>query len=385
MVTEMDRASEALITERLLGARPDDGILGEEGVDTPGTSGVRWVVDPLDGTTNYLYGFPGFNVSIAAEVDGQTVAGAVYDVVRDELFSAAAGGGATARRRTDPRLRRRPTSARPWSAPASPTTPDRRRRPGRGARPGPAPRPRHPAPGAAALDLCSVACGRLDAYYERGLAPWDLAAGGLIARRPGPCVHVTRRRRRRRGRRGRRPGHRGGPARPARPHRRSPAPDARGDGRHRPDAVTARSVTRSQPERHLTAGRARHAASPMARRRTDARPGDRAHRWRCRGARALATHLDAPAAAALVAAAEAALASEPEARRHRPAGAAVLDRGRRRRPGAVPGDLRRPPRRAALPHRPGPRSGGPARRLHLSSPSPSALTPERGCSRRVRG
>ena len=71
MVTEMDRASEALIEAELLAVRPDDGILGEEGANRRGTSGVRWVVDPLDGTTNYLYGFPGFNVAIAAEVDGR--------------------------------------------------------------------------------------------------------------------------------------------------------------------------------------------------------------------------------------------------------------------------------------------------------------------------
>src|SRR4051794_40064116 len=95
MVTEMDRASEALIEARLLGARPEDGILGEEGADSTGTSGVRWIVDPLDGTTNYLYGFPGFNVSIAAEVDGEAVVGAGVDVVRGELFSAARGLGAT--------------------------------------------------------------------------------------------------------------------------------------------------------------------------------------------------------------------------------------------------------------------------------------------------
>src|SRR6187397_2673493 len=95
MVTEMDRASEALIEAQLLGARPDDGILGEEGADRPGTSGVRWIVDPLDGTTNYVYGFPGFNVSIAAEIDGAVAAAAVYDVVRDELFSSHLGGGAT--------------------------------------------------------------------------------------------------------------------------------------------------------------------------------------------------------------------------------------------------------------------------------------------------
>ena len=95
MVSEMDRAAEALIVGHLLGARPDDGMVGEEGTDRPGTSGVRWVVDPLDGTTNYLYGLAGFGVSIAAEVDGLVVAGVVLDVVRDELFAATLGGGAT--------------------------------------------------------------------------------------------------------------------------------------------------------------------------------------------------------------------------------------------------------------------------------------------------
>ena len=95
MVTEMDRAAEALIVQLILTARPDDGLLGEEGTDITGTSGVRWIVDPLDGTTNYLYALPGFNVSIAAEVDGTVVAGAVFDVIRDEMFAATLGGGAT--------------------------------------------------------------------------------------------------------------------------------------------------------------------------------------------------------------------------------------------------------------------------------------------------
>ena len=187
MVTEMDRASEALIDAELLGARPDDGILGEEGAHRRGTSGVRWIVDPLDGTTNYLYGFPGFNVSIAAEVEGRIVAGAVYDVVRGELFSAALGAGASCDDRPvrasgatdltralvgtgfsyDPGLRERQARV---LVHVLPRVRDIRRQ------------------GAAALDLCSVACGRLDAYFERGLAPWDLAAGGLIAREAGAAV-----------------------------------------------------------------------------------------------------------------------------------------------------------------------------------------------------
>src|SRR5829696_8326463 len=95
MVTEMDRASEAMVVDRLLRARPDDGVLGEEGTARPGTSGVRWVVDPLDGTTNYLYGFPAWAVSVAAEVDGVVVAAVVADPSHGELFAATRGGGAT--------------------------------------------------------------------------------------------------------------------------------------------------------------------------------------------------------------------------------------------------------------------------------------------------
>jgi myo-inositol-1(or 4)-monophosphatase len=187
MVTEMDRASEALITARLLGARPEDGILGEEGVDVEGTSGVRWVVDPLDGTTNYLYGFPGYNVSIGAEVGGQAVVGVVYDVVRDELFSATRGGGAT--RDGDPI---QPSATTELTQALVGTgfsyDPDRRRRQAEVLR-DVLPRVRDiRRQGAAALDLCSVACGRLDAYYERGLADWDLVAGGLIATEAGATV-----------------------------------------------------------------------------------------------------------------------------------------------------------------------------------------------------
>jgi myo-inositol-1(or 4)-monophosphatase len=187
MVTEMDRGAEALIVERLLAARPDDGLLGEEGTDRPGTSGVRWVVDPLDGTTNYLYGLPGFAVSIGAELDGQVVAGVVHDVVRDESFRATLGGGATRDGAPigvsdtvelglalvatgfsyDPARRARQAAVLTQVAPA---VRDIRRF------------------GAAAVDLCSVACGRVDAYYERGLAPWDLAAGGLIAAEAGAVV-----------------------------------------------------------------------------------------------------------------------------------------------------------------------------------------------------
>ena len=187
MVTEMDRAAEARIVEGLLGARPDDGMVGEEGTDRVGTSGVRWIVDPLDGTTNYLYGLPGFGVSIAAEVAGEVVAGVVADVVRGELFAATLGGGAT---RDGAPIRPSACAELPVALVATGFSYDAERR-------------RRQAAvlvevlpqirdirrfGAAAVDLCSVACGRVDAYYEKGLAPWDLAAGALIAAEAGAVV-----------------------------------------------------------------------------------------------------------------------------------------------------------------------------------------------------
>jgi myo-inositol-1(or 4)-monophosphatase len=187
MVTEMDRAAEALIVQRLLAARPDDGILGEEGTDRPGTSGVRWVVDPLDGTTNYLYALPGFAVSIAAEVQGAVVAGVVYDVVHDELFAATRGGGAT---RDGAPIAVSGASDLALALVATGFAYDASRR----ARQAEALVPVLPRIrdvrrfGAAAVDLCSVACGRVDAYYERGLAAWDLAAGELIASEAGAVV-----------------------------------------------------------------------------------------------------------------------------------------------------------------------------------------------------
>ncbi len=95
MVTEMDRASESLLVERLGALRPDDGLVGEEGAARAGSSGVVWVVDPLDGTTNYLYGYPGWNVSVGATVDGVPVAGAVVVPTHGDVFAAAAGHGAT--------------------------------------------------------------------------------------------------------------------------------------------------------------------------------------------------------------------------------------------------------------------------------------------------
>jgi myo-inositol-1(or 4)-monophosphatase len=187
MVTEMDRSAEALIVERLLGTRPGDGMLGEEGTDEPGTSGVRWIVDPLDGTTNYLYELPGFAVSIAAEVQGTVVAGVVYDVVRDELFAAVLGDGAT-RDGTPIRASVVTDLSLALIATGFSYDADRRRRQAdvlvqvlphiRDIR----------RFGAAAVDLCSAACGRVDGYYEKGLNPWDFSAGALIAVEAGAVV-----------------------------------------------------------------------------------------------------------------------------------------------------------------------------------------------------
>ena len=196
MVTDMDRASEALIVDGLAEARPDDGIVAEEGSASVGTSGVVWVIDPLDGTTNYLYGHPTFAVSIAARAGGRTLVGVVAVPAQDELYAGTAGGGATAgsSARDAPRPAERLTASRATDLGTSlvatgfsyvaekravqgqvvarvlPKVRDVRR------------------VGAAAVDLCWVACGRVDAYYESGLQPWDLAAGALIAAEAGATV-----------------------------------------------------------------------------------------------------------------------------------------------------------------------------------------------------
>jgi myo-inositol-1(or 4)-monophosphatase len=187
MVTEMDRASERLVVDGLVAARPDDGILGEEGTDRAGTSGVRWVVDPLDGTTNYLYGHAGFAVSIGAQLDGTTVVGVVHDPLHGDVFTATLGGGAfrngvpihvseeteLGRALVATGFGYRPERRALQAAALARIIPDLRdiRR-----------------MGAASVDLCSVACGRTDAYYERGLQPWDHVAGALIAREAGALV-----------------------------------------------------------------------------------------------------------------------------------------------------------------------------------------------------
>jgi len=194
VVTEMDRRAEELIRARILATRPADAILGEEGGQTGDADGapVRWVIDPLDGTVNYLYGLHDWAVSIAAEVSGTIVAGAVFVPMRGEMFSAIRGHGAFLRAGDESW---NPLHCRPGVpldqaligtgfgylaarrkvqgevvAALLPRIRDIRRI------------------GVASVDLCAIAARRLDGFYERGLNYWDWAAGALIAAESGAVV-----------------------------------------------------------------------------------------------------------------------------------------------------------------------------------------------------
>lgn len=187
MVTEFDRQSEALIVRGILDARPEDAVIGEEGAARAGTSGIEWLVDPIDGTTNFLYGLPGYAVSIAARDEGGLLAGVVHVPTLGETFHAARGGGAFL---DDSPIRCSTATTLATSLVATGFSYD------------PGHRTRQVEAlvgvigkvrdirrfGAAAVDLCYVACGRFDAYYERGLSAWDLAAGELIASEAGALV-----------------------------------------------------------------------------------------------------------------------------------------------------------------------------------------------------
>ena len=193
VVTAVDTASEELIVGRLLAARPGDGVLGEEGAAREGTSGVRWVIDPIDGTVNFLYDLPAYAVSIAAEVDGEVVAGVVLNVATGELFTATRGGGAhfSSPARPQPVLL---TGSRPASLEQTLVATgfgyqvERRRAQGAVVA-ALLPRVRDIRRfGSSALDLCAAAMGRTDAYYELDLNPWDHAAGALVAAEAGLVV-----------------------------------------------------------------------------------------------------------------------------------------------------------------------------------------------------
>lgn len=184
VVTEMDIAAEKLITSHIARLRPDDGVLGEEGASSEGTSGIRWVIDPLDGTVNYLYGLPSWAVSIAAEKDGRTLVGVVEAPMRGETYQAVLGGGALVNGRPA-RCRPAPDFAHALVGTGFGYLSQRRAAQAEVVRTL-VPRVRDiRRAGSAAIDLCDVGCGRLDAYYERGLNPWDHAAGALIAQEAG--------------------------------------------------------------------------------------------------------------------------------------------------------------------------------------------------------
>jgi myo-inositol-1(or 4)-monophosphatase len=206
VVTEMDQAAERLIRSRILAERPEDAILGEEGGQTGGDAPVRWIVDPLDGTVNYLYGLPDWAVSIAAELDGEVVAGAVCAPRRDSLYGAVRGGGAWhsaltgSRNSISNKFPQIAADREPLACTAEVSLSgaliatgfgyERARRAVQGqVLSAVLPRVRDiRRNGACSVDLCSLAAGNVDGYYERGVQYWDIAAGTLIAREAGAVV-----------------------------------------------------------------------------------------------------------------------------------------------------------------------------------------------------
>ena len=184
IATQMDKKAEAFIVDSLLAARPDDGVIGEEGASIESTSGITWVIDPLDVTVNYFYGLPGWNVSIAAKDKDGAIVGVVTAPTINSTWWATRGGGAFynghAIKCNDPIELDRALIATGFQydvayrltqledfAKLVPIVRDIRRN------------------GAAAVDLCHVAMGALDGYYEAGLKEWDWSAGGLVATEAG--------------------------------------------------------------------------------------------------------------------------------------------------------------------------------------------------------
>ena len=191
IATQMDKASEKFIVEALLAVRPQDGIIGEEGTSRSSTSGVTWVIDPVDGTVNYLYGVPGWSISIAAKVsEGESLAGIVHAPSIDSTWTGLRGEGAFFNGSriycNDPisldraligtgfayEVEKRIEQGRVIAA-LLPQIRDLRRM------------------GSAAVDICSVAMGRFDGYFEQGLMEWDMAAASLIAGEAGAIFTIN--------------------------------------------------------------------------------------------------------------------------------------------------------------------------------------------------
>ena len=183
LVTEIDEEAERVIRKKLLGTFPTYGMLAEEGGELAGEEDTRWIVDPLDGTTNYAHGLPIFCVSIGLERAGEVVLGVVHDPMREEIYVAERGGATL----NDEPIKVSDTEELIQALIATGFPYDRAEMPGalelfgtfaattQGMR----------RLGSTALDLCYVASGRLDGYYERGIWPWDLAAGSVILEEAG--------------------------------------------------------------------------------------------------------------------------------------------------------------------------------------------------------
>jgi myo-inositol-1(or 4)-monophosphatase len=189
-VSEADREAEAAIRSVLAASRPDDVVLGEEGgLDAQGTvaGALRWVVDPLDGTVNYLFGIPHWSVSVAVEDGDGTLAGVVFDPLRDECFTAVRGGGATSNGLPITGSTRSELSTALVATGFAYDAAVRARQGELAARLLPLVRDLRRF-GSAALDLAWTACGRYDAYYERAVQPWDRAAGVIICEQAGLSV-----------------------------------------------------------------------------------------------------------------------------------------------------------------------------------------------------
>lgn len=188
LVTEVDKESERLIVEHLLTRFPGHDIVAEEGDYAQGGSSCRWIIDPVDGTTNYAHGYPWFCSSIALQLDGELVAGVIYNPVYDEIFTAVKGGGAflnDSRLSVSPRAPLKNSllgTGFPYDCATDPANNFANfiafQKSARGIR----------RAGAAALDLAYVAAGRLDGFWELKLKPWDVAAGVLLVREAGGTV-----------------------------------------------------------------------------------------------------------------------------------------------------------------------------------------------------
>ena len=189
LVSEVDLETERVLTAEITKLRPEDGIVSEEGTSRPSSSGVDWIIDPLDGTINYLYGYPAHAVAVGVEAEGEGIVGVVYDTASNQLYAGAAGLGATCDGRP---LQVSSCSSIDMALLATGFLPDR------------TVRPRQAAvfaeilphvrdirrTGSPALDLCRVAAGQTDGMYEYGLGRWDIVAGAVIAQAAGARVSI---------------------------------------------------------------------------------------------------------------------------------------------------------------------------------------------------